>query len=624
MDILKPLSTFWQMLTAPHPSIQGIEHRRQARLLSSLLLPLVFLPVLILIARTIIDAAFQPSWIAVLSFFILALGYILSRTRFYKAGAVLAASLFPVSIFALAVQYTDPSELRSLLVYLVLGVLLGSMLFSVRGTAVLAVINLIALIVIPFVLPRVTFSTIIPPLAFLMLSSTLIVVAMWHRNRLEMDRQAELVASEERAREINKMLRAILDINQLITREKDRQRLLQSACESLLTTSGYLHTWIALVDQAGGLSFAAEAGLGDAALTYAVEQQGEMPSCARQALFQPGILSIENPREVCGDCPLQMLYRGDRAIITRMEHDGTIYGVLVVHGSKELAPNEATQVLFQEIAGDLAFALRSIERNEERKRAQDEIYKLNRELEQRVIERTAQLEAANQELEAFAYSVSHDLRAPLRGVEGYSRLLLEDYSEQLPDPAHELLEKVRAAVMRMSDLINALLAFSRLARQPINREDVDVRKVVDRVISELEHEVGSRQINWTVGALPGCSADPALLYQVFANLVSNAIKYSQVRPIAHIEIGSQQHDEETVYYVRDDGVGFDMSYAAKLFGVFQRLHHASEFEGTGIGLANVQRIIQRHGGRIWAESEPDRGATFFFTLAPTREAHTLE
>jgi PAS domain S-box-containing protein len=250
----------------------------------------------------------------------------------------------------------------------------------------------------------------------------------------------------------------------------------------------------------------------------------------------------------------------------------------------------------------------------ERKKAEDGIRALAQQLEVRVAERTAQLEAANQELEAFAYSVSHDLRAPLRHIDGFVALLARRLAGSVDDQARHFMTTISDAVKRMETLIEDLLSFSRMGRKEMSRQKVDLGALVQEVIREFEPETRERTVHWQPAALPAVAGDRAMLRVAFVNLVANALKFTRPRPVAEIEIGFRQKPDETVFFIRDNGVGFDPQYSDKLFGVFQRLHGAAEFEGTGIGLANVRRIITRHGGRTWAEGKVNEGATFYFSL----------
>ncbi|MEO7913413.1 MAG: PAS domain S-box protein [Roseiflexaceae bacterium] len=310
-------------------------------------------------------------------------------------------------------------------------------------------------------------------------------------------------------------------------------------------------------------------------------------------------------------------------IVVPMRVQGQAIGVLIVyrHQPEQSPFNEDDLTLAQDLADRAALAINNARlltqvQHElaERIKAEAALRTLSGELEDRVVARTAELHAANQELEAFSYSVSHDLRAPLRAIDGFSRILLEDYLADLPEDAQRYLQLVRDSTQQMGRLVDDLLAFARLSRQPINKREVAMGELVRQCLDELHAEQSGRQIDIQIGDLPAVAGDPALLKQVWINLLANALKYTRRRDPAVITIGYQTQGNQLIYVVKDNGVGFDMRYINKLFGVFQRMHRAEDYEGTGVGLAIVQRIIHRHGGRVWAEAVVDSGATFYFTL----------
>jgi signal transduction histidine kinase len=253
---------------------------------------------------------------------------------------------------------------------------------------------------------------------------------------------------------------------------------------------------------------------------------------------------------------------------------------------------------------------------EQRRQREDEIRKLNQELGKRA----AELEASNKELESFAYSVSHDLRAPLRHMVGYSELLQKQASSLLDEKSQRFIRTILDSAKKMGNLIDDLLAFSRIGRAETRQTKVDLQHLVKDAVAEIGQDTRRRNIAWKIGALPVCYGDRSMLKLVVVNLVSNAAKFTRMRKPAEIEIGCVDRDEEVEVFVRDNGAGFDMQYVDKLFGVFQRLHLAEQFEGTGIGLATVQRIIHRHGGKVWAEGAVDQGATFTFSLPKAPDA----
>jgi PAS domain S-box-containing protein len=253
----------------------------------------------------------------------------------------------------------------------------------------------------------------------------------------------------------------------------------------------------------------------------------------------------------------------------------------------------------------------------ELKRVEREVRELNEELEKRVRERTAELERANKELEAFSYSVSHDLRTPLIAIEGFSRILSKKYGDRLEPKAREFLEAIQRSTKQMDQLIGDLLSLSRLTRVEFDTAEIDMGGLARAVFEEIKGITHGRKLKLVVNSPPHARGDVTMIRQVYANLLSNAVKFTRAREVALIEVGGIEKVDERIYYVKDNGIGFPEADKDRIFGVFQRLHGADEYEGTGIGLAIVQRIVARHGGRVWAEGRPGEGATFYFSLPPS-------
>ena len=554
--------------------------------------------------------------------------------------------------------------------------------------------------------------------------------------------------AEERIAHLNTVLGSIRNVNELIVREKDRDRLLKRACENLIATHAYYTAWIVLIDKSGRFLTAAQAGLdGDFQLFVERLKGGQLSHCMVIALEQAEVLTFESHPTTCSDCPHVAVHAGKGIMTRRLESDEIIYGVMSVSFEPGYAGDEELRSLFGEVADDIGFALHTIElgrehkRSEEelkkrtydlgervkeltclysisnlsnkpdislddifqevvdlippgwqypeitcaraifedqvyktsnfdetvwkldsditvqsklvgklevyyleekpeidegpylkeernlinaiserlgetidRKRAEEELWKAHDKLEKRVIERTQELAVANKELESFSYSVSHDLQAPLRGMAGFSQILLEEYADKLDEQGKDYIKRLDAARKRMSQLIEDLLNLSRMMRREMQRQTVDLSQLARSVAAELQERQPHRRVTFRIAKGVTVDGDERLLRVVLENLLGNAWKFTAKCHPASIELGVLELEGEWSYFVRDNGVGFDMAYADKLFTPFQRLHGVTEFEGTGIGLATVGRIINRHGGRVWAEGEVEAGATFYFTL----------
>lgn len=349
----------------------------------------------------------------------------------------------------------------------------------------------------------------------------------------------------------------------------------------------------------------------DSRALYARYRSGELRWTNVNSLF--GATMISGKPVIANDAPNDPRRCGipsghpalNRFLGLPLHYGGQMVGVIGLANAPELFSDKNVAHL-EPIANATASMIAALKSNRRRQRAEEELQ-----------ERVAQIQAANKEMEAFSYSISHDLRAPLRAIDGFSRIVLEEYAPHLPDDGQRYLRMARENTQRMGQLIDDLLAFSRLGRQPLQKKCVAPTDLVRAVLADLRDEAAGRQVEIVLGELCTCQADPALLKQVFVNLLTNAFKFTRNQPAARIEIGCRHGDPsgQNTYFVKDNGAGFDMQFVHKLFGVFQRLHRTEDYPGTGVGLAIVQRIIHRHGGRVWAEGAVNQGATFSFTLS---------
>ena len=435
--------------------------------------------------------------------------------------------------------------------------------------------------------------------------------------------------TEDALRDLNRQLRAISDCNQILLRAEDEWTLLDGFCHSVCEEAGYSLAWVGYAENDVDRSIRPVAWAGynvgyikDAKLTWADgDERGQAPA---GIAIRTGEMCYSQDFSTDPKMALwqeSAFYRGYRSGIALPLKDegGKAFGSLNIYSGEPHAfpPDEIR--LLEELSNNLAYGITFLRARIERGLAEREIRRLNAELERRVALRTAELESANKELEAFSYSVAHDLRAPLRHINGYVDLLTSCCRDSLPEKGSHYLDTIADSAHRMGLLIDDLLRFSRTGRVEMHREIVDMNRALEDALALLRPGHQGRTIEWAIAELPTVNGDYALLRQVWANLLENAIKYTGKREDARIEVGFREKDGEIIFTVSDNGVGFDMRYAGKLFGIFQRLHSEEEFEGNGIGLATVQRIISRHDGRVWAEAELNQGASFHFTLPGYKE-----
>ncbi len=414
---------------------------------------------------------------------------------------------------------------------------------------------------------------------------------------------------------MNSVLFAISYISQLITREKDAKLLLDKACDILYKTRGYILVWVGVIEEGHKRVIpAARTGkdadyLDEITITWDESDTGKGPTGTAIRTCKPQVcknIATDPNFAPWRDAAMRRGYAS--SFVAPMMHNERLLGTLNVYSGTIDFFSDDEMSLLCELANSLALGLFSIENDKKRKEAETKLKQYSENLEAQVKERTA-------ELEAFTYSISHDLRTPLRAMNGFSQIIIEDFADKLGEEGRRQLNVITQSAVKMSELIDGLLALSRLGGSQLSISNINMKTLVSETIENLKSSMDkSRTAHFEIGELPDASGDASMIRQVFVNILDNAVKFTRNVMKARIEAGGYEENEENVYYVKDNGAGFDAKYTDTLFIIFHRLHSTEEFEGTGIGLAIIKRIITRHGGRVWAEGKIGEGATFYFTL----------
>ena len=417
--------------------------------------------------------------------------------------------------------------------------------------------------------------------------------------------------NEEEVHRLNRELKAINECDQVIVHTNDEKNLLSDICKVLCTTGGYRMAWISSVEHDEAKSVRPLSWYGDegyiakANITWADSERGQGPAglavrTGRTHFFQD--FSTDPAAAPWREAALSLGYLSSIAVPLR-DGAGNVFALFSLYSAEANHFNQSEVKLLEELGSDISFGIIGLRERTKRRQAEDELK-----------QRTIDLEASNKELESFSYSVSHDLRAPLRSITGFSNVLLEDYSDELDNEGKSYLKKISDSGELMGQLMDDLQKLSRVIRSDLNKENLDLSDMARKIVDEFRKDEPQRKVKVTIAPNMNAVGGKNLLNLVLQNLLGNAWKYSSKTAEPQIEMGTVEHYGKQAYFVRDNGVGFDMTYANKLFQPFQRLHKATEFAGTGIGLATVQRIIRRHGGEVWAEAKVGEGATFFFTM----------
>jgi PAS domain S-box-containing protein len=707
----KYLFNLWEMMTGPSTRILDLEERSQAKLLSSLLLAMIFLGVLGILIPYFFHLNVSAGFFATLKGFILTslVLYCVSRTIYFHIVKIIVfvfLTFLPL-ISIEASQDFSAENVRGVIIWPIIAFILASALLTFSQAVVLVAANAAAMLLILVLFPEAETRIGVSNFGFVLTLGGLVLVQMRYRSRLEVSRRSELIAA-------NSELALLRD--SLETRVTERTKALNDLEEQYRALAEHNPLGVIRFDRQFRCLYVNPAAA--STFNFPVEHMagstlrellGDRPDVGHleqllKKVFETGKpLKIETDVEGCYESwwlAPELDDRGNLVSVLRISmdvtenrrseealraseerframNDASPFGVFVNDPSgnriyynpmylellgvteAEVGTTSWQDVIHPDDRGHILetrnyalsnppYRFESVHRFLRKGNViwvnsritsmwdggrlvgflgliediTDRIDQINARIssEETLRHRTDELEVAIQELEGFSYTVSHDLRAPLRAIDGYSRILQKEYSPQLPSEANRYIETIRANAQRMGSLIDDLLAFSRLGRQTINREPINMTNIVQAALETFREECAGRKIEFTINELPDCLGDPVLLQQVWVNLLSNAIKFTGNKSHARVEIGSLTNEMgEIVYFTRDNGAGFDMVYADKLFGVFQRLHRQDEFEGTGVGLAIVQRIIQRHGGRIWAKSFPGKGATFYFTIGSDSE-----